>query len=106
MTPQWHVLLVRFEFPSGTRWALPGGGIETGEGSEEVPQHFNPTSAMTPTELESAYDGIRLAGSLAKREGVEVKIFCFGDVVSCAVANQQLDTLGRQGHHLLKELDR
>ncbi len=26
-----HVLLVRFEFPTGTRWALPGGGIEPGE---------------------------------------------------------------------------
>lgn len=99
VTPQWDVLLVRFEFPSGTRWALPGGGIETGEGPEaaltrelneeiglaqpkigkliwtrehmiplfdnkwdgqrelifqvEVPQRFNPTPAMTPTELQS-----------------------------------------------------
>ena len=26
-----HVLLVRFEFPAGTRWALPGGGVEPGE---------------------------------------------------------------------------
>jgi 8-oxo-dGTP pyrophosphatase MutT (NUDIX family) len=26
-----RVLLVRFEFPTGTRWALPGGGLETGE---------------------------------------------------------------------------
>lgn len=26
-----HVLLVRFEFPTGTRWALPGGGLESGE---------------------------------------------------------------------------
>lgn len=25
------MLLVRFEFPTGTRWALPGGGLETGE---------------------------------------------------------------------------
>jgi 8-oxo-dGTP pyrophosphatase MutT (NUDIX family) len=30
--PHDRVLLVRFEFPrSGTRWALPGGGIEPGE---------------------------------------------------------------------------
>jgi 8-oxo-dGTP diphosphatase len=30
--PDQRVLLVRFEFPtSGTRWALPGGGIEPGE---------------------------------------------------------------------------
>lgn len=34
VTPQWDVLLVRFEFPSGSRWALPGGGIETGEKPE------------------------------------------------------------------------
>jgi 8-oxo-dGTP pyrophosphatase MutT (NUDIX family) len=26
-----RVLLVRFEFPAGTRWALPGGGVEPGE---------------------------------------------------------------------------
>ncbi len=25
------MLLVRFEFPAGTRWALPGGGIDAGE---------------------------------------------------------------------------
>jgi 8-oxo-dGTP diphosphatase len=26
-----QVLLVRFEFPAGTRWSLPGGGIDPGE---------------------------------------------------------------------------
>jgi len=32
LTPQAEVLLVRFEFPNtGTRWALPGGGMEPGE---------------------------------------------------------------------------
>jgi 8-oxo-dGTP pyrophosphatase MutT (NUDIX family) len=32
MDPDDRVLLVRFEFPdSGTKWALPGGGIEPGE---------------------------------------------------------------------------
>lgn len=39
---------------------------------------------------ERAYNGLRLAGSLAKREGLEVKVFCFGDAVGCAVAGQQL----------------
>jgi len=39
---------------------------------------------------EAAYNGLRLAGSLAKRDGVEVKIFCFGDAVGCAVDNQKL----------------
>jgi ADP-ribose pyrophosphatase YjhB (NUDIX family) len=29
--PDHRVLLVRFEFPSATRWALPGGGLEAGE---------------------------------------------------------------------------
>jgi len=32
LDPDDRVLLVRFEFPnSGTRWAMPGGGLETGE---------------------------------------------------------------------------
>jgi 8-oxo-dGTP pyrophosphatase MutT (NUDIX family) len=32
LDPQDRVLLVRFEFPTtGTRWALPGGGLEPGE---------------------------------------------------------------------------
>jgi uncharacterized protein involved in oxidation of intracellular sulfur len=39
---------------------------------------------------EASYNGLRLAGNLAKRDDVDVKIFCFGDAVTCAVANQQL----------------
>jgi 8-oxo-dGTP diphosphatase len=31
LDPAGRVLLVRFEFPTGTRWALPGGGLEPGE---------------------------------------------------------------------------
>ncbi|MFM7045557.1 MAG: NUDIX domain-containing protein [Ilumatobacteraceae bacterium] len=31
LTPDAEVLLVRFEFPGGTRWALPGGGLDDGE---------------------------------------------------------------------------
>jgi 8-oxo-dGTP pyrophosphatase MutT (NUDIX family) len=31
LDPHHRVLLVRFEFPDGTRWALPGGGVEIGE---------------------------------------------------------------------------
>ena len=29
--PDQRILLVRFEFPQGTRWALPGGGVDAGE---------------------------------------------------------------------------
>jgi uncharacterized protein involved in oxidation of intracellular sulfur len=39
---------------------------------------------------ERAYNGLRLAGNLAKREEVEVKVFCFGDAVGCAIAGQQV----------------
>jgi 8-oxo-dGTP pyrophosphatase MutT (NUDIX family) len=31
LDPADRVLMVRFEFPAGTRWALPGGGLEPGE---------------------------------------------------------------------------
>ncbi len=31
LSPRPSILLVRFEFPAGTRWALPGGGLEVGE---------------------------------------------------------------------------
>ena len=69
--------------------------------SDNIDQSTTNSSGVTPMKIlvilqgpaygtESAYNGIRLAGSLAKREGVEVKIFCFGDAVSCAIANQQL----------------
>ena len=36
LDPADRVLLVRFEFPSGTRWALPGGGIEPGESTADA----------------------------------------------------------------------
>ncbi|MDP2293190.1 MAG: NUDIX domain-containing protein [Actinomycetota bacterium] len=37
LDPEDRVLLVRFEFPNvGTRWALPGGGLEPGESDHEA----------------------------------------------------------------------
>jgi uncharacterized protein involved in oxidation of intracellular sulfur len=39
---------------------------------------------------ERAYNGLRLAANLAKRDGVSVRVFCFGDAVGCAVAGQQV----------------
>ncbi len=38
LDPDDRTLLVRFEFPLGTRWALPGGGLEMGESHEEALQ--------------------------------------------------------------------
>ncbi|HUZ22113.1 MAG TPA: DsrE family protein [Acidimicrobiales bacterium] len=43
-----------------------------------------------PYGTERSYNGFRLAGSLAKREGVEVRVFLFGDAVGCALANQKV----------------
>jgi uncharacterized protein involved in oxidation of intracellular sulfur len=39
---------------------------------------------------ERAYNGIRLATNLAKRDGVDVRVFCFGDAVGCAIGGQKL----------------
>jgi 8-oxo-dGTP diphosphatase len=36
LDPDDRILLVRFEFPAGTRWALPGGGIEGTESAEDT----------------------------------------------------------------------
>jgi len=43
-----------------------------------------------PYGSERSYNGLRLAGSLAKRDGTEVRIFLMGDAVGCAVAGQIL----------------
>jgi uncharacterized protein involved in oxidation of intracellular sulfur len=39
---------------------------------------------------ERAYNGLRLVGALAQREGVEIKVFLFGDAVGCAIAGQKV----------------
>ena len=38
---------------------------------------------------ERSYNGLRLATSLAKRDGEEVRVFLMADAVSCAIAGQQ-----------------
>lgn len=43
-----------------------------------------------PYGTERSYNGLRLAGALARREDVEVRMFLFGDSVGCAVANQKV----------------
>jgi uncharacterized protein involved in oxidation of intracellular sulfur len=39
---------------------------------------------------ERVYNGLRLAGSLARREGLSVKVFLLGDSASAAKANQRV----------------
>ena len=43
-----------------------------------------------PYGTERSYNGLRLAGSLARRDGVEVRVFLFGDAVGCALADQRV----------------
>jgi uncharacterized protein involved in oxidation of intracellular sulfur len=43
-----------------------------------------------PYGTERSYNALRLAGSLAKREGEHVKIFLIGDAASCAKAHQKV----------------
>ncbi len=39
---------------------------------------------------ERSYNGLRLAGALAKHDGAEVRVFLIGDAVTCAMAGQQV----------------
>lgn len=39
---------------------------------------------------ERSYNGLRLAGSLSRRDDTEVRVFLMGDAVTCAMANQKL----------------
>ncbi len=43
-----------------------------------------------PYGTERSYNGLRLAGSLAKQEGMEVKVFLMGDAASCAKRAQKV----------------
>ncbi len=43
-----------------------------------------------PYGTERCYNGLRLAGAVAKREGSEVRIFLMGDAAACAKAGQKL----------------
>ncbi|MHB8264105.1 MAG: DsrE/DsrF/TusD sulfur relay family protein [Acidimicrobiales bacterium] len=43
-----------------------------------------------PYGTERSYNGLRLAGSLSRRDNVDVRVFLFGDAVGCALANQKL----------------
>lgn len=43
-----------------------------------------------PYGTERSYNGLRLAGALARREGEEVRVFLMGDAASCARAGQKV----------------
>lgn len=43
-----------------------------------------------PYGSERTYNGLRLAGALAKREGEEVRVFLMGDSAACAKAGQKV----------------
>lgn len=43
-----------------------------------------------PYGTERAFNALRLAGSIAKREGASVRVFLLGDAVGCAMAGQKL----------------
>lgn len=48
-----------------------------------------------PYGTERSYNGLRLAGAVARREGQQVRVFLIGDAASCAKAGQQVP----QGHY-------
>jgi uncharacterized protein involved in oxidation of intracellular sulfur len=39
---------------------------------------------------ERSYNGLRLAGALAKRDSTDVKVFLIGDAAGCAIAGQKV----------------
>lgn len=43
-----------------------------------------------PYGTERSYNALRLAGSLSRREGEEVKVFLVGDAAACAKAHQKV----------------
>lgn len=45
-----------------------------------------------PYLTERSWNGLRLASSLAGRDGSEVRVFLLGDAVGCAVAGQKVPT--------------
>jgi uncharacterized protein involved in oxidation of intracellular sulfur len=53
-----------------------------------------------PYGTERCYNALRLANSLAKREGEELKVFLMGDAAACAKAGQTLP----QGYYSLERM--
>jgi uncharacterized protein involved in oxidation of intracellular sulfur len=61
----------------------------------EDPRHLQ----RPPYGIERSWNGLRLAGSLARRPDVDVRIFLLGDAVGCGTC---LDARGITGELLVK----
>ena len=55
-----------------------------------------------PYGTERSYNGLRLAGSLARQEDVQVQVFLIGDASACAKAGQKVP----QGYYNLERMFR
>jgi len=53
-----------------------------------------------PYGTERSYNGLRLAGSVAKREGKEIRVFLIGDAATCAKRGQTVPN----GHYNLERM--
>jgi len=53
-----------------------------------------------PYGTERSYNGLRLAGSLARQQDVDVKVFLIGDAAACAKAGQSVP----QGYYNLEKM--
>lgn len=58
----------------------------------------------SPYGSQRSYDGLRLASSLAKKEGVAVSVFLMGDAAGCAVACQTTPNGSYNIERMLKTL--
>ncbi len=67
---------------------MAGGRAAHRKGGGDVT--FLITINDAPYGSERAYNALRLAGALAKREGVGLKIFLVGDGAACAKGNQKV----------------
>lgn len=59
-----------------------------------------------PYGTERCYNGLRLAGSLARQDGAEVQIFLIGDAAACAKAGQKVPQGFYNIERLLKPVTR
>jgi uncharacterized protein involved in oxidation of intracellular sulfur len=81
-------------------------GPVPGERSHEQPGSVLLILNDAPYGGERSYNGMRLAGSLAARDGVSVRVFLMGDAVGCALAGQKVPdgyyNLGRMLEQLIR----